>query len=37
MVDDSARKFLKDTTVIVATQGPRKTEKIKDSHIVVII
>lgn len=30
-------KFLKDTTVIVATQGPRKTEKIQDSHIVVII
>ena len=37
MVGDFFLKFLKDTTVNVATQGPRKTEKIQDSHIVVII
>ena len=37
MVGDLAWTFLKYTTVKAATQGPRKTEKMQDSHIVVII
>ena len=37
MVDDLASTFSKHATVKAATQGPRKTEKMQDSHIVVII
>lgn len=37
ILGDWDTKFSKDKTAIVATQGPRKTEKIQDSHIVVII